>query len=114
MTITPSGDWVPDSCTLPTAEQPMRVAEFELFFAESVRRMDRPASTRLELLLNRDAEVVGRDLAARESGCCSFFAFTFDATDTGPVMRIEVPDTQVAVLDALAARVDESRGGGRE
>lgn len=107
MTITPSsGDWAPDSCTLPRAERPVRVAEFDRFFAESVRRRHRPTRTRLDLLLDRDAELVGRDLAARESGCCSFFAFSFDASDTGLVMHIEVPDTQVEVLDALAARVD--------
>ncbi|WP_174187509.1 hypothetical protein [Nocardia barduliensis] len=30
MTISPSsGEWVPDSCTLPTVEQPVRVAEFD-------------------------------------------------------------------------------------
>ncbi|BDT91535.1 hypothetical protein IFM12275_15110 [Nocardia sputorum] len=112
--ITPSsGDWVPDSCTLPTAEQPVRVAEFDRFFAESVRRTDRPARTRLELLLNADAAAAGRELAAHESGCCSLFAFTFEAADTGPVMRIEVPGSQVEVLDALAARVDAAIGGDR-
>ncbi|MEU4344798.1 hypothetical protein AB0H00_26650 [Nocardia sp. NPDC023852] len=105
MMITPaSGDWVPDSCTLPTAEQPVRVAEFDRFFAESVRRTHRPARTGLDLLLT--AEPAGRALAARESGCCSFFAFTFATTDAGSVMHIEVPDSQVEVLDALAARVD--------
>lgn len=112
--ITPSaGDWVPDSCTLPTAEQPVRVAEFDRFFAESVRRADRPTRTRLELLLDLDAEPVGRDLAARESACCSLFAFTFRTTTTGPVLRVEVPDTQVEVLDALASRVDAAIGGNR-
>ncbi|MGY2125775.1 hypothetical protein ACW9HJ_30395 [Nocardia gipuzkoensis] len=112
--ITPSsGDFVPVSCTLPTAEQPVRVAEFDRFFAESVQRADRPAHTRLDLLLAADAEPSGRDLAARESGCCSFFAFTFEATSAGLVMRIEVPGTQVEVLDTLATRVDAAIGGDR-
>ncbi|MFD6394998.1 hypothetical protein [Nocardia sp. NPDC060259] len=35
------GDWVPDACTLPTVEQPIRVAEFDRFFAESVHGMGR-------------------------------------------------------------------------
>ncbi|MEV6392814.1 hypothetical protein [Nocardia xishanensis] len=108
-----SGDWVPDACTLPTVEQPLRIAEFDRFFAESVRRSDRRARTRLDLLLDPEAEPAGRDLAARESVCCSFFAFTFEATDDGPVMRIEVPDTQVEVLAALATRVDAAVGGDR-
>jgi hypothetical protein len=114
MMISPSsGDWLPESCTLPTVEQPVRVAEFDRFFAESVRGARRPARTRLDLLLNAGAEPVGRDLAARESVCCSFFAFGFDATDAGPVMHIEVPETGIEVLDALATRVDASIGGRR-
>ncbi|WP_246351041.1 hypothetical protein [Nocardia barduliensis] len=112
--ITPSsGDWVPASCTLPTAEQPVRVAAFDRFFAESVQRTDRPVPTRLDLLLDAEAEAAGRDLAGRESGCCSFFTFTFEATGAGPVMRIEVPDSEVEVLDALATRVAASIGGNR-
>lgn len=63
--------------------------------------------------MDLDAEPVGRDLAARESECCSFFAFGFDATDSGLVMHIEVPDAQVEVLDALAARVDALIGDRR-
>ncbi|MET9026311.1 hypothetical protein ABZW96_11900 [Nocardia sp. NPDC004168] len=113
MITPPAGDWVPDSCTLPTVEQSVRVAEFDRFFAESVRRTDRPARTRLDLLLAAGAEEEGRDLAARESGCCSFFTFGFDATEDGPVMRIAVPDNQAAVLDALAARADAWIGGDR-
>ncbi|UAK31731.1 hypothetical protein K8O92_28920 [Nocardia asteroides] len=112
--ITPSpGDRVPDSCTLPTAEQPVRVAEFDRFFAEFVRRARQPTRTRLDLLLDADAEPTARDLAARESACCSFFAFTFDSTIDGLVMRIEVPGNQVEVLDALAVRVDAAIGGDR-
>ncbi|MFI6368162.1 hypothetical protein ACIBG0_36125 [Nocardia sp. NPDC050630] len=61
---------VPDACTLPTAEQPIRVAEFDRFFAESVSR--RPDRTRLDLLVAVDAEPAGGDLAVRETGCCSF------------------------------------------
>ncbi|MGK8524289.1 hypothetical protein ACRS6B_23285 [Nocardia asteroides] len=106
-------DWPPDSCALPTAEQPVRAAEFDRFFAESVRRAHRPARTRLELLLNTDAVSDGRDLAARESVCCSLFAFTFANTTAGPVMRVEVPSSRTEVLDALAARVDAAIGDRR-
>ncbi|WP_280498073.1 hypothetical protein [Nocardia asiatica] len=114
MTISPSsGEWVPDSCTLPAVQRPVRVAEFDRFFAESVRAARRPTRTRLDLLLDGEAERVGRDLAARESRCCAFFAFGFETTDSGPVMRIEVPDDQVEVLDALAGRVNAAIGGRR-
>ncbi|WP_040698413.1 hypothetical protein [Nocardia vinacea] len=100
-----SEGWVPDLCTLPTVEQPVRVAEFDSFFASSVRGSARPERTRLELVLTEDAEPVGRDLADRETACCSFFTFTFDTVEAGPVMRIEVPSARVEVLDAFEQRV---------
>ncbi|MGN2642226.1 hypothetical protein ACTD5D_39885 [Nocardia takedensis] len=96
------------ACTLPTPERPTRLAEFDRFFTDSVTATARPAPTRLELRLAResDAEVVGRDLADRESACCSFFVFTFDPGETATVMRIEVPDRHIDVLDTLAARAE--------
>ncbi|WP_454197239.1 hypothetical protein [Nocardia sp. Marseille-Q1738] len=101
-----SDDWAPEACTLPIAERPLRVAEFDRFFASSVRRSVRPEPTRLELLLADGTEAAGRDLADRESSCCSFFAFGFDAGESGTLMRITVPTEHVDVLDALEARVD--------
>ncbi|WP_433663876.1 hypothetical protein ACQPW1_18250 [Nocardia sp. CA-128927] len=92
--------WVPDSCTLPTAEQPMRVAEFDQFFATSVHHLGRPRRTRLDLLIDADAETLGRDLAARETACCSFFTFTFEDT----VMHIDVSAAHADILDALETR----------
>ncbi|WP_110041560.1 hypothetical protein [Nocardia neocaledoniensis] len=100
------GHWVPDACTLPTIEQPIRVLEFDRFFAESVHRANRTDPTRLELVLDVGAEAVARDLAARESSCCSFFTFDFPATDTGLLMEVGVPAAYIEVLDAFAARVD--------
>ena len=102
---------MPDSCTLPTVEQPIRVAEFDRFFAESVRGAHRPERTRLDLTLRPDAEKAGRDLAARESGCCSFFTFEFDTGAAESVMRIGVPGSYVPVLDALQTRVAAAVGG---
>ncbi len=96
---------MPEACTLPTVEQPIRVAEFDRFFADSVRTMRRSRPGRLELVVDPAAEAAARDLASREKGCCSFFAFDF-TTDSGLLMGIEVPDTYIAVLDAFAARVD--------
>lgn len=65
-----------------------------------------PTSTRFDLNLVDDAETAGRELAAAESGCCSFFTFTFDAIGSRSTMRIYVSTSQVAVLDALAVRGD--------
>ena len=75
--MTMPGDWAPDDCTLPTAERPLRVAEFDEFFTV-VLRFDRPQPTRLDLVLPRDAEATDRYLADRESECCSFFTFGFE------------------------------------
>ncbi|MFI1239899.1 hypothetical protein [Nocardia salmonicida] len=114
MTISPAqGDWVPAACTLPTVEQPIRVAEFDRFFAELVHSTTRIGLTRLDLNLAADAEGIGRDLASRESSCCSFFTFDFDTTDAGLVMRVGVPAAYVEVLDAFAARVEAPNGARR-
>ncbi|WP_410875556.1 hypothetical protein [Nocardia sp. A7] len=111
MAISPAqGDWVSDACTLPTVEQPLRVAEFDRFFAESVHSSTRIGPTRLDLHLTADAEAVGRDLASRESSCCSFFTFDFDTTDDGLVMQVGVPAAYVEVLDAFAARTETTNG----
>jgi hypothetical protein len=95
-------DWAPDACTLPTSERPLRVAEFEEFFA-AVLQSTRPQPTRLDLVVPRAAETTGRDLADRESECCSFFTFEFEPTGDDVVMHISVPPNQVDVLDALEA-----------
>jgi hypothetical protein len=98
-------DWVTDSCTLPTVDQPLRVAEFDALFADSVRAVDRVTDTTVRLILDAGADDRARELAARESGCCTFFEFAFTAAEDGTVaMRVTVPVTQSAVLDALAAR----------
>lgn len=104
---------MPDACTLPTAEQPIRIAEFDRFFAESVHTARRPSPARLELVLDPAAEPAARDLAARESSCCSFFTFDFDTTEAGLVMGVGVPDTYLDVLDAFAARAVTAIGGAR-
>ncbi|MEV6071548.1 hypothetical protein AB0L82_33820 [Nocardia sp. NPDC052001] len=108
MNVGPGG-WVPDSCTLPTAAQPMRVAEFDQFFIDAVRHIERSGRTRLDLLIDSGAEPLGRDLAARETSCCSFFTFTFEPSDSGMVMmHIDVPATHVEILDALQIRAESA------
>jgi hypothetical protein len=96
-------DWAPDACTLPTAERPLRVAEFDDLFTFVVRAQRR-VPTRLDLVLPRDIEATARDLARRESECCSFFTFGFEAVGDDVVMHIAVPPEHVEVLDALEAR----------
>lgn len=101
---------VPDACTLPTAEQPERLAEFDDLFATAVRRVDTIGTTRARLHLTGPAGLAERvrDLAARETACCSFFTFTTTgkpATDGEAVLLdIEVPDGYADVLAAMTQR----------
>jgi hypothetical protein len=95
-------DWVPDACTLPSAERPLRLTEFDTLFA-SVRSVSRPHRGLLQLVISSDDEATARDLAARESECCSFFSFTFTSRDPDVVMEIGVPPDHVTVLDAVEA-----------
>ncbi|MBO4140819.1 hypothetical protein J5U46_11730 [Micromonospora tulbaghiae] len=103
--------WVPDTCTLPTTERPLRLAEFDGLFRDPLRGADRLSAGHLRLRLDGRAEPVARDLIARESACCSFF--TFDLARPGGdtlTLDIRVPANRVAVLDALALRATAARG----
>lgn len=97
-----AADWVSHACTLPTAERPLRVAEFDRFFDDALRGVDRLASTRLRLWLDPAAEARVRDLVARESACCSFFDFTVTAPD----------DDHLVVEVSAPAGADTSAGPG--
>ncbi|TDO30598.1 hypothetical protein EV643_13725 [Kribbella sp. VKM Ac-2527] len=96
--------WIDTSCTLPTAERPLRVAEFDDLFRTALRGVNRLAPGAVRLELDPSAESFARDLVARESACCSSFTFTFSTEDAALLLRVEVPPAQVAVLDGLAAR----------
>lgn len=103
---------VPDACTLPTAARPLRLAEFDALFASALRGQERldPRHLRMTLAGEQGLEATVRDLAARETACCSFFDFTITATSdpagTGERVTVDiaVPAAQTAVLDALAER----------
>jgi hypothetical protein len=97
-------DWAPEACTLPTSQRPLRVAEFDDLFVH-VQSSVRLESTRLDLVLPRGVEADARDLAQRESACCSFFMFEFDSAGDDVVMHLGVPPTQVEVLDAIEVRI---------
>jgi hypothetical protein len=88
-----------DECTLPTAEQPLRVAELGALFA-TARVSERLAPTRLRLELTAPEETV-RDLTARESECCSFFDFGIVASPGVVELTITVPPAYAGVLDEL-------------
>lgn len=113
-----AADWVAvGACTLPTADQPLRVAEFDDLFATALRAVERPdASVRARLVLAGGDDLADRvqRLADAETACCSFFTFTLTALATDEVdaadrtvlaLDIEVP---VALSDVLAALVQRA------
>ncbi|WP_197093419.1 hypothetical protein [Nonomuraea sp. SBT364] len=98
--------WAPSACTLPTAEQPLRVAEFDALFAEAVQGVARPDRTRLrlDLVFSPGNAARAAELAARENGCCSFFTFVLTIADGSLALEVAVPPEQAEVLDALHVR----------
>ena len=102
--------WAPgEACTLPTAEQPLREAEFDELFATSVREVQRPEPGRLRLHLAAGAQERARDLVARESSCCSFFDFRFSGEEGQLVLDVRVPPQRVPVLDGMARQAEAAR-----
>ncbi len=101
-------DW--DACTLPTAERPLRTAEFEGLSAQAVLRAERPEPTRLRLDLTPTPQVAARaaELAARETQCCSFFTFTLTLSGGQLSLEVTAPAAHVAVLDGIAALLTPS------
>lgn len=98
--------WVPQSCTLPTAERPLRIAEWDALFSERLTSLSRPEPLRLRLDLagGPGVEEQVRNLVARASGCCSFFTFTTTPGKDLIGLDISVDQEHEAVLNALAAR----------
>jgi hypothetical protein len=101
-----------DACTLPTAERPLRRAEFDALFRDALQEVRRlsPRHLRLHLRGEGDLEARVRDLTDRERECCSFFTFTIEAPAPGDVvLDIDVPATRAAVLSGLADRAVRAR-----
>ena len=107
--------WVPESCTLPTVERPLRVAEFDALFATVTRPAERRGAMRLRVHLPGGPDTLARvrDLVAREAACCEFFSFELRPSDTDTELDVGVPESQVAVLDAVQRRVEAVRAGDR-
>lgn len=94
-----------DACTLPTADRPLRLAEFDELFAMSVHQAEFVGNVvRLQLSGDEGLEERVRDLAARESSCCSFFDFRVTGTHEHLTLDISVPPEHADLLDDLAAR----------
>lgn len=103
-------DWAPMACTLPTVERPLREQEFSELFASSLRRVHQVDSTHADLTLDPSSEVGARDLAERETSCCSFFTFEFALESDYLTMRVAVPEQHAVVLEALVAAATRDAG----
>lgn len=114
MAIQPADDWVPEACTLPTAEQPLRRADFDDLFARDGVAVVRESPTRTRIDLGADPETAARAaaLAVEESGCCSFFAFDIAIRDGEVVLGVATAPAQREVLAALTARAESRVGAG--
>ncbi len=117
MTTTPTAEpvWAPAACTLPTAQVPLRLAEFDALFTEHVQQVHRPDATRVQLALTGGPTVAATaaDLAARETGCCSFFTFELTITEGTLSLAVSTTAAHADVLDALAERAEALSGAGR-
>jgi hypothetical protein len=108
---------VPDACTLPTAAQPLRLAEFDALFATAVRQVDQLDATHARLRMAGSAGLAAtvRDLTTRETECCSFFVFTVAAEPAQDgevvVLDVEVPAQHADVLASLAQRASTVSAG---
>jgi hypothetical protein len=110
--------WAVEACTLPTADRPLRLAEFDDLFATAVRGVKAlsPTHTRMRLAGPVGLEAQVRDLTARETECCSFFTFTITAEPAVDaetmVLDIEVPAGHADVLGVLTQRASNASASG--
>jgi hypothetical protein len=101
---------VPDACTLPTAERPLRLAEFDELLGTAVQRVEPVTAEHVRMWLTGPAGLAEtvRDLTARETECCSFFVFTItpESARDGEALWLDVavPSQYTDVLASLARR----------
>lgn len=102
---------VPEACTLPSAERPLRVAEFDQLFATVTATVERlgPQAARIPLPPSPEVAATAGRLLFRETQCCSFFTFALTASGGRLHLDIRVPASQTPVLDAMVDWVERAR-----
>jgi hypothetical protein len=102
----PAESWTPADCTLPTADRPLRSAEFRDLFDGAVMSSERMDETRLQLRLRRDRAIAARAaaLTIAETECCSFFVFALTVTSDSLLLDVTVPAARADILDAMAVQ----------
>lgn len=94
---------VPIVCTLHPNEWGGRLDEWHRLFAAHLGGIERPAPTRLRLILAADAGLERtRELSAREIECCAFMTFTVTPGGGRLLVDVEVPAEAAPTLDGLA------------
>ena len=116
-----------ETCTLPTAERPTRIAEWDSVFRELVtaKRLDAEHG-RLVFRPAPGLEDRVRDLSRRETECCTFFDFLLSPVHDGPfaeldgaagrhtlVLDVAVPRARADMLDAFVQWAAKSRAEAR-
>lgn len=112
MTENLNAEWVPTACSLPTAEAPVRVAEFDDLFREVVVEVEHPSSGELHLKLRATPDNAARAarLAAMETGCCAFFTFALTIADDELDLSVTTGPAHERVLAALGTRARDKAG----
>ena len=107
-------DWcAPEACSLDSAQQPARVAEWDHLFAVGVRAVTPvDGGVRLDLAPARGQAAAVADLADREAQCCLFFRFDLAIADETLALTIRTDPAYGSVVDALAARALARVGSG--
>ena len=97
-----------DACTMPTVDRPLRLAEFDSLFADAVRSVAYEGDqVRMHLTGPAGLRERVRDLAERETACCSFFSFVIDGETDDLTLEIAVPREHRRILEGLAQRAME-------
>lgn len=99
--------WVPLACTLPTTEQPLRVAEFDAFFAQDALAVTRRTALLLSIAVRPEAAGRAATLAVEETACCSFFSFDLKVTGGEVVLSVSVEPAHAEVLAAVGDRAED-------
>ncbi|WP_409347728.1 cation diffusion facilitator family transporter [Luteipulveratus flavus] len=95
---------VPDACTLPTAERPLRTAELGALLERALRGARRDDRLRMVLSFDAAARDEVDDLVAREQQCCSFFSFAGSSLADRYDLEVAVPAQHADVVDGLYAQ----------
>ena len=91
------------ACTLPAADQPLRLGELRALLAESLVAVDVQDPGHAVFRLQAAAAGRARDLVARESACCAFFTFDVQERTDAVHVHVRVPEAHREVLAGMVA-----------